>query len=29
MKMKKERGLLKNIEDEDEERKRTIKKYKR
>ena len=29
MKMKKERELLKNIEDEDEERKRTIKKYKR
>ena len=29
MKMKKERGLLKNIEDEEEERKRTIKKYRR
>ena len=29
MKRKKERELLKNIEDEDEERKRTIKKYKR
>ena len=29
MKMKKERELLKNIEDEDEERKRTIKKYRR
>ena len=29
MKMKIERGLLKNIEDEDEERKRTIKKYRR
>ena len=29
MKMKKERELLKNIEDEEEERKRTIKKYKR
>ena len=29
MEMKKERELLKNIEDEDEERKRTIKKYKR
>ena len=29
MKMKKERELLKNIKDEDEERKRTIKKYKR
>ena len=29
MKMKKERGLLKNIEDEDEDRKRTIKKYRR
>ena len=29
MKMKKERELLKNREDEDEERKRTIKKYRR
>ena len=29
MEMKKERELLKNIEDEDEERKRTIKKYRR
>ena len=29
MKMKIERELLKNIEDEDEERKRTIKKYRR
>ena len=29
MKRKKERELLKNIEDEDEERKRTIKKYRR
>ena len=29
MKMKKERELLKNIEDEDEDRKRTIKKYRR
>ena len=29
MKMKKERELLKNIEDEEEERKRTIKKYRR
>ena len=29
MKMKKERELLKNIKDEDEERKRTIKKYTR
>ena len=29
MKMKKERELLKNIKDEDEERMRTIKKYKR
>ena len=29
MKMKKERELLKNIEDKDEERKRTIKKYRR
>ena len=29
MKMKKERELLINIEDGDEERKRTIKKYKR
>ena len=29
MKMKKERELFKNIEDEDEERKRTIKKYRR
>ena len=29
MKMKKERELLKNIEDEDEERMRTIKKYRR
>ena len=29
MKMKKERELLKNIEDEDEDRKRTIKKYSR
>ena len=29
MKMKKERELLKNIKDEDEERKRTIKKYRR
>ena len=29
MKMRKERELLKNIEDEDEERKRTIKKYRR
>ena len=29
MKMKIERELLKNIEDEDEERMRTIKKYKR
>ena len=29
MKMKIERGLLKNIVDEDEERKRTIKKYRR
>ena len=29
MKRKKERELFKNIEDEDEERKRTIKKYRR
>ena len=29
MKMKKERGLLKNVEDEDEEKMRTIKKYRR
>ena len=29
MKMKKKRELLKNIDDEDEERKRTIKKYRR
>ena len=29
MEMKKERELLKNIEDEEEERKRTIKKYRR
>ena len=29
MKRKKERELLKNIEDEDEDRKRTIKKYRR
>ena len=29
MKMKKERELLKNIKDEEEERKRTIKKYRR
>ena len=29
MKMKKERELLKNKKDEDEERKRTIKKYRR
>ena len=29
MKMKKKRELLKNIEDEDEDRKRTIKKYRR
>ena len=29
MKMKIERELLKNIEDEDEERMRTIKKYRR
>ena len=29
MEMKKERELLKNIEDEEEERMRTIKKYRR
>ena len=29
MKMKKERELLKNIKDEEEERMRTIKKYRR